>query len=71
VVGEDLVKVAVAEEEAAPEPAVGLVAGDLFEALKEGIVDEGGVPFPGELLGHGAAAEEDRAARLTCRWPRS
>ena len=46
-VGEDLFEVAVAEEEAATEPAMGLVTGDLFEALEEGVVDEGGVPFPG------------------------
>ena len=39
VAGQDAVKVAVAEEEAAPQPAVWFVASDPFEALEEGVVD--------------------------------
>ena len=43
---EDLVKVTVAEEEAASEPTVRLVAGDFLEAIKEILADQLGVPFP-------------------------
>ena len=44
---QDAVKVAVAEEEAAPQPAVWFVAGDALEALEEGLVDEARAPFSG------------------------
>lgn len=45
--GQDAVEVAVTEEQAASEPAMRLVSGHLLEALKELLVNNGGVPFPG------------------------
>lgn len=42
---QDLVEIAVAEEQASSQPAVRLVSGDPFETFQELVVDGGGVPF--------------------------
>lgn len=46
VLGQNLVEVTVAEEQAAPQPAMRLVAGHSFKALEKLLVDERGIPFP-------------------------
>lgn len=42
---QDAIKVAVAEEETTPQPAVRLVTSDALKALKKGVVDEARAPF--------------------------
>lgn len=50
VAGQDLIEVAVAEEQASSQPAVRLVSGDPFEALQKRIVNGGSVPFSNTAL---------------------
>jgi hypothetical protein len=45
VLGKDLVEVAMAEEEAASEPAMGLLARHLLKSLEKLMVDLGGLPL--------------------------
>ncbi len=42
---QDLVEITMAEEQAAPEPAMSLVAGELLKPVNDSLVKQRGVPF--------------------------